>query len=84
MDDRPIAVFGSSEPLEGEPLYEQARRVGALLAAAGYRVVTGGYGGVMEGASRGAIERGGEAIGVVCGAVFPARSPNRYLTEVRE
>ena len=59
-----VAVFGSSEPLPGEPLYEEARRLGFLLAKAGYGVVNGGYSGVMEGASRGAREAGGTAIGV--------------------
>jgi uncharacterized protein (TIGR00730 family) len=76
-----IAVFGSSEALPGEPLYEQARSVGRLLAEAGFVVVTGGYGGVMEGASRGAAEAGGTAVGVVCG-IFRGRAPNPYLDEI--
>jgi uncharacterized protein (TIGR00730 family) len=74
-------VFGSSEPLPGDPLYELARRLGEALARAGFRVVTGGYGGVMEAASRGASDAGGTAIGVVS-ALFGAREPNRYLSEV--
>ncbi len=78
---RTIAVFGSSEPRPGDPLYETARVVGGLLARAGFRVVTGGYGGVMEGASRGAAEAGGSPAGVVCG-IFRDRAPNRYLAEV--
>lgn len=78
-----IAVFGSSEARPGDSLYEQARAVGGLLAGAGYRVVTGGYGGVMEAASRGATEAGGVAIGVVCG-VFTGRVPNPYLREIRD
>lgn len=78
-----IAVFGSSEPRPGEPLYELARRVGGLLAGAGFRVVTGGYGGVMEGACRGALEGGGSTLGVTC-AIFAGRSPNPYLTERRD
>lgn len=78
-----VAVFGSADPLEGEPLYELAREVGGRLAAAGYGVVTGGYGGVMEGASRGAAEAGGAAVGITC-ASFGARTPNRFLTEARE
>jgi uncharacterized protein (TIGR00730 family) len=78
-----IAVFGSSEPPEGDALYETARRVGSLLVGAGYDVITGGYGGVMEGASRGAAESGGRAIGVTC-SVFADRGPNRFLTERRE
>jgi len=79
----PIAVFGSSEPVPGEPPYELAERVGYVLGAAGYTVVTGGYGGVMEAASRGATAAGGRTIGVTC-ATFESRTPNAYLTEVRE
>jgi predicted Rossmann-fold nucleotide-binding protein len=43
-----IAVFGSSEPLPGDPLYEQAYSLGRLLARDGNGIVTDGYGGVME------------------------------------
>lgn len=75
-----IAVFGSSEPAPGDPLYEQARRLGGLIAAAGHAVVTGGYGGVMEAASTGATEAGGRAIGVTC-RIFEDREPNRFLSE---
>lgn len=75
-----IAVFGSSEPAPGDPLYEQAYRLGRLLAEAGHRVISGGYGGVMEAASRGAREAGGRTLGVPCG-IFD-RTPNRYLSEV--
>ena len=77
-DTTPIAVFGSSEPQPGEPLYEQARELGAQMAQAGLVVVTGGYGGVMEGASRGARENGGPTLGVTCEALS-GRTPNRYL-----
>lgn len=76
-----MAVFGASEALPGEPLYELAREVGRLLARAGFRVVTGGYGGVMEGASRGALEAGGTTLGVVT-AAFSGRTPNPYLSAV--
>jgi len=78
-----VAVFGSSEPSAGHPLYETARRVGSLLALSGYDVITGGYGGVMEGASRGVVEAGGRAVGVTC-AIFGSREPNPYLVERHE
>ena len=74
-----IAVFGSSEPVEQEPAYELARELGRLLAGAGFGVVTGGYGGVMEAASRGAREAGGSTTGVIC-EIFEGRAPNRWLT----
>lgn len=78
---RSVAVFGSAEGGPGDPLYEEARRVGDRLARAGIRVVTGGYGGVMEGASRGAREANGPALGIVAPAIFPDRDPNPYLSE---
>ena len=53
---RLVAVFGSADSKDGDPRYESARRVGTLLVAAGYGVVTGGYGGVMEAVSRGAAD----------------------------
>ncbi len=81
---RAVAVFGSSEPREGEPLYEEAREVGSLLARRGFLVVNGGYGGVMEGASRGAREAGGRSVGVTTG-VFRRGPGNPYLDEeIRE
>src|SRR5436309_9472393 len=78
---RSVAVFGSSEPLPGSEAYEEARRLGRLLAGAGARVVSGGYGGVMEATSRGAREAGGTCVGVT-GAFFAGRAPNPWLTEV--
>jgi len=80
-----VAVFGSSEPPDGHPDYEAARRVGSLLAGRGLAVVNGGYGGVMEGASRGAREAGGEAIGVTTEAFARRRGGNAWLSrEIRE
>ena len=83
MKQRSVAVFGSSEPLEGDPLYETARRVGHLLALGGFRVVSGGYGGVMEGASRGAREAGGTCIGVTTSAFQARGAGNAFLSEER-
>ena len=76
---RRVGVFGSSDARPGEALYELARKVGELLAASEFDVVTGGYGGVMEAASRGAIASGGATVGVIS-AAFGSRSPNPYLT----
>ncbi len=76
-----IAVFGGSLAAPGEAAYDEAVRAGALLAAAGFAVATGGYGGVMEAAARGAVDRGGEAIGYTAPAVFPNRAgPNSHIT----
>jgi uncharacterized protein (TIGR00730 family) len=77
-----VAVFGSSEPVDGDPLYALARDVGRKLGEAGHEVVTGGYGGVMEAASRGAREAGAPTFGVLCD-VFRARTGNAWLVETR-
>lgn len=77
-----IAVFGSSEAKPGDPAWEDAEATGRLLAGAGYEVVNGGYGGVMEAASKGAVEAGGRAIGVTC-RQFDRGAGNPYLTEER-
>src|SRR5918993_4595513 len=78
-EEKIVTIFGGSKCSEGYPEYEQARRVGQLLAEAGMTICTGGYLGVMEGASRGARESGGRVLGIVMNQ-FKAE-PNRYLTE---
>ncbi len=59
-----IAVFGGGRILSEVPDYIAAQTIGRLLAQAGYTVITGGYTGIMEAASRGAAEAGGHVIGV--------------------
>ena len=61
---RRIAVFGAGI-CEGE-IYRLAYEVGRLLASKAI-VLTGGLGGVMEAASRGALEAGGLTVGVLPG-----------------
>lgn len=72
-----VAVLGSSLAAEGSEDYESAREVGREIARRGARVLCGGYGGVMEAASRGAAEGGGESVGIV---LSRGGAPNRWLT----
>ena len=58
-----VSVFGSARVPAGHPQYEAAQRTGALLAEAGYAVITGGGPGLMEAANRGADQAGGISIG---------------------
>lgn len=74
-----VTVFGSSRPREGDAEYEEARLLGRVLAESGYSVCSGGYGGVMEGVSRGAKEAGGKTYGVTA-EFFKARV-NRWIDE---
>lgn len=69
-----VAVFGSSQAEADSPEYLQAMRCGSLLAAAGFRVATGGYGGTMEAVSRGAAEAGGYVLAVTAPQLFPNRA----------
>lgn len=78
-EEKIVTIFGGSKCKEGDVEYEQARKVGQLLAEAGFTICTGGYLGVMEAASRGARENGGRVLGIVMNQ-FRAE-PNRYLTD---
>ena len=79
IPERIVTIFGGAKCSELDPEYEQARRVGQMLADAGFTICTGGYLGVMEAASRGAHERGGRVLGIVMNQ-FKAE-PNRFLTD---
>jgi hypothetical protein len=74
-----VTIFGSAFPSEGSPAYEEARRLGRLLAEAGFAVCNGGYEGVMAASARGAREAGGQTIGVTC-TLWP-RPANRWIVE---
>jgi uncharacterized protein (TIGR00730 family) len=77
--DRPaVALFGSARVREGHAAYTAARAVGRCFAEHGWAVVTGGGGGVMEAANRGAKEGGGLSVGF--NIELPhEQSPNAYL-----
>lgn len=76
-----VGIFGGWRPLEGDPLYIHALGYGRALGAAGHRVLTGGYSGVMEAASRGVVESGGQAIGVTCPEIDRLLPVNPWVTE---
>jgi len=71
-----VAVVGPGDA-KGE-IYDLARAVGRGLAEHGFVVVTGGLGGVMEAAARGAVEADGRAVGILPGE--DSGQGNKYLT----
>jgi len=75
-----IAVFGSSQIIEDDAEYQQARLLGRLLAREGFVVCNGGYAGAMEASSRGASEAGGVSIGLTLD-IFGDRGPNPFVTK---
>lgn len=76
-----VSVFGGSAPLPGSDAYDQAERLGRLLAKNGYAVATGGYIGTMEAVSKGAADAGGRVIGVTCDQIEQWRDvlPNPWI-----
>jgi len=79
-----VVVFGSSRCVPGDELYTLSEQVGSKLASLGYHIITGGYGGTMEGVSKGASQFKSAVIeGIITPTVFPARGAhgNQYLTK---
>lgn len=60
-----VAVIGASRPSEADS--RNAEEVGRGLAQRGAIIVTGGRGGVMAAASKGAAEAGGLVVGILPG-----------------
>jgi uncharacterized protein (TIGR00730 family) len=63
---RSVTIFGSARFPESDPWYQEARKLGRILADNDYNVVTGGGPGIMEAGNRGAHEggAGGDSIGL--------------------
>ncbi len=59
-----VTVFGSARIQSGEPYYEEAVKLGELLAQENLAVITGGGPGLMEAANRGAFNQKGESVGL--------------------
>ena len=58
-----VSVFGSARIAEGSNYWNQAFEVSALIAGAGYSIITGGGPGVMRAANAGAKSVGGSTVG---------------------
>lgn len=75
-----IAVIGGGNYKCDSAQYHNARLIGKKLIELGYRVVTGGFGGVMEAALKGAKEsnyyRSGDTIGIIPG--FDPNDANEF------
>ena len=75
-----VAVFGSTRVQADSPEYCLAEKLGRLLAAEGFSVITGGGPGVMAAANKGAKKAGGASIGF--NIKLPnQQQPNRYIDQ---
>jgi hypothetical protein len=59
-----VSVFGSARTPKYDTYYRKARKLGGMLSEAGFTVITGGGGGIMEAANRGAFDVKGNSVGL--------------------
>lgn len=72
-----VSIFGSARCQRNDPVYEKAFKLSKLLGKNGFNIITGGGGGVMEAANRGAKEAGAKSVGINIELPFEQK-PNPY------
>jgi hypothetical protein len=73
-----VGIFGGARFVEGDPFYQQAMNVAAMLSQHGFSIITGGGPGIMEAANRGAKMGRGKSVGL--NIVLPhEQAPNPHL-----
>lgn len=72
-----VSIFGSAREKEGSPYYNLTVETAHAIGKSGFSIITGGGGGIMEAANRGAREAGAKSIGL--NIELPhEQKPNKY------
>ena len=59
-----VSIFGSARSKPDDPYYKLAEQTASELVNAGFAIITGGGGGIMEAANKGAADANGQSIGL--------------------
>jgi hypothetical protein len=72
-----VTIFGTARAKPDDPIYQKAETLASQFAKNNFAVITGGGGGVMEAANKGASEAGGVSVGLNIHLPFE-QIPNAY------
>lgn len=72
-----VSIFGSARTAPDDPICKTAETIAALFAQNNFAVITGGGGGVMEAANKGATKAGGKSVGLNIKLPFEQK-PNEH------
>lgn len=73
-----VSIFGSARTKESDPSYKLAEEIAYKLTKSGYGVISGGGGGIMEAANKGASLAEGKSVGLNIYLPFE-QEPNKYI-----
>ena len=75
-----VTIYGSARLKEADSLYEEVEEIASRLGGSGFAIITGGGGGVMEAANKGALKAGATSIGLNI-RLPDEQVPNAYTTK---